>query len=642
MSEDLDISNSKVGISLVNSSIVPESPCIKIVDIVDVANDEELFLTSDLLPQLVAPTSNTLKYLFFCPRHNFYIQIWDVHACQLVSTIDMEYNYVSVPRGRAVTNDGNTFLCARGPGDYGISSVDIWDIRSSTFIRKLEMNGVFSPFLYISPDSRRLAVSEGRRVHVYDLHTGIMLSSHTLARYPGPIIIGWSPNSDRLLTCEIPDDDPKRRIANVTIWQTTDNAVEPVIDPIRLNCTHLTLSSHILFSGDKIIYVYRGELLIEHLDNGHFQVRVPRYHLGEYMLGPCALSPDGQVFACTARDYSCVIVDATSGSIIGGPLWGGCGLISSLYFAANGGQLVCLSNCAGIRVWDVKAALEQYRPVYLQKEANASPAPNAVAPSTSTFAAPRNVPRARSNSVGSSILNLPIADVPTPSVTLLTLTPTQTPYTRRREGRKPIEFDSLLDIPRSVHVLPLMLLGLHQRRRSGNPPEAAAITPSAPGHSQRRARLTTLWARIRRRRKPGPTLEQGSRARRNKSRSESIPMRDLSDAPVLPSAPAPTDDSGIVEVAAGRLDDRLIIALPRKKKKKLPASPPLQAAENAEVQPASQSNASSSVSSSSLTDSDAESIDWLDYICFCMCLPCNKSKKKKRKEKLKRKEGDRL
>ncbi|KAH7916651.1 hypothetical protein BJ138DRAFT_1138869, partial [Hygrophoropsis aurantiaca] len=221
-------------------------------------------------------------------------------------------------------------------------------------------------------------------------------------------------------------------------------------------------------------------------------------------------------------------------------------------------------------------------------------------------------------------------------------TPTPTPYTRRRERRKPTEYDSLLDLPATgVPVRPPAQDSPSNAprsppalQRSGNQSEAAAVAPGAPGHSQRRAPLTALWARIRRRRKPSPTSERGSRAHKNKPKSESISMRDLADTPELPSAPTPTHDSGIVEVAAGRLDERLIIAPPRKKKKKNPPVPPPLTSED--LQPASQSNVSSSSSlrsSSSHTDSDAESIDWLDYICFCMCLPSNKAKKKKRKEK---------
>ncbi|KAH7910505.1 Quino protein amine dehydrogenase [Hygrophoropsis aurantiaca] len=383
MSESLDISDSKVGISLVNSSVIPESPCIKIIDIVDVANDKELLLANtDLLPilQWVAPTSDTLKFLF-CPRKNSFIQIWDVHACQLVSTIDMGYNCISIPRGWAVTNDGKTFLCA--PGDTIMSSVELWDIHSSTFIRKLEM-GIFYPHLCISPDSRRLAVadSDHHRVHIYDLQTGIIRSSsHAPATPRYPIIVGWSPNSDRVMTYESLGNHTSG-VASAIVWQVTDSAVEPVTEPIQLNCAHLLYPRHIMFSGDRIIYLYHGELLIGHLENGHFQVRVQERR--EDLLGPCALSPDGQMFACITRDHNCMIVDATSGSIIGGPLGNGGNYIHSLCFASNGDELVVLCYYASIRVWDVKAALEQYRVAHSQKDANASSAPNEAAASTST------------------------------------------------------------------------------------------------------------------------------------------------------------------------------------------------------------------------------------------------------------------
>ncbi|KAH7910503.1 quinon protein alcohol dehydrogenase-like superfamily [Hygrophoropsis aurantiaca] len=534
-----------------------------------------------------------------------------------------------------MSSNGKNLLVVDGKG-MEATSVELWDIHSSAFVRKLEL-GVekIGPFVSNSPDARKLGyTNNGFSVHIYNLDTNTRLSSEP--QTGGYIyVVGWSSNSDRLLTCT--------EKGNARVWRVTDSSFEPITDTIQLDCSYYPPQDTILYLGDKIIYLNRRRKpVIGHLENRQLQTQVLQDP--EDYRYPYALSPDHRMFACGTRDQtSAIIRDAASGNIIGGPIKGGEKKICSLSFSPDGKQLVSLHHFTDIRIWDVESVIEQYRVANPQTEANTSSALNE-GPSSSTPPAPANTLRARSNSADSSILNLPISDVDTPSATLSMSMPTQTPYTRRREARKPIEYDSLLDLPATdVPIRPCTQNSPSDTpesspapQRSGNPPEAAAITPSAPGHSQLRARFTALWARIRRRRKPGPTPERGSRAHKNNSKSESIPMRDLSDAPVPAPAPAQTDDSGIMEVAAGRLDDRLIIAPPRKKKK-LPVSPPLQAAENVEVQPASQSNASSSSSSSgsssSQTDSDAESIDWLDYLCFCMCLPSNKMKKKRRKEK---------
>ncbi|KAH7910506.1 hypothetical protein BJ138DRAFT_1114059 [Hygrophoropsis aurantiaca] len=618
MGEDSDISNSlKVEIPIANSSIVPESPCIKIVNIVGK-------LSNGLFPNYdVVPTSDTLYFLFqpILAGESF-IQIWDD------------------------SSDGNSLFLVQESGIR--ATIDLWDIHSSTFIRKLggtERLDQNNLAFVLSPDDRKLAVSSYDRLHIYDVHTGTLLSSCRLLS--GTAVIGWSQNGDWLLT-NARDDS----MTSFIMWLITDDGdVEPINVRHTLNCPWHDASRCIQFSGDTIICVNEitSYITIYHLENGHLQVRVQKHY--EECGGHLRFSLDTRMFACTTEDGTCVIIrDAISANIIGGPLQISYGKkIVSLDFASNGKQLVgCLIDTSigdtAIYIWDLEAAIEQYRVANLQAETNH---PRLSKKKGRQVTAHQGIPakraESRSNSIGSSILNLPMSDVATPSAS--PSPPTQTPYTQRREARKPIDYDSLLDLPATdTPIRPRTHNAPSDAPRSppapqgsGNQLEAAAVVPSAPGHSQRRARLTALWARIRRRRKPGPTLEQGSRARKNKSKSESNPMRDLSDAPVLPSAPAPTDDPGIVEVAAGRLDDRLVIAPPRKKKKKkLPVSPPLQAAENAEVQPASQSNASSaasSASSSSQTDSDAESIDWLDYICFCMCLPSNKTKKKKRKEK---------
>ncbi|KAH7911649.1 WD40-repeat-containing domain protein [Hygrophoropsis aurantiaca] len=638
MSEN--VSNPTAWISLVNSAILPESPCIKVVDIVTLTNiedNEDHFLA----PDRVVPTSDTL-YFLFQPLGKTFIQIWDVHSCQLVCTIHPQHQ--CYPHQCHMTQDGSTLSVVHASGTT--ISVDLWDIHSSAFIRKLDVpeHGHLRDLApAISPDDRKLALAAHDGVRIYDLHTGIVLSSPGRETAPREIVyvVGWSPNSDWLLTCT--------DSGSAIVWQVTDNALEPITDTIQLNCWYNTFSTpNIIFSGDKIIYGDKKQITIGHLENGHFQTRVQK-HLSVRPFRPLAVSPDGQIFVCTTLDDECVIVDTISGNIIGGPLdESGEKYISSLRFASGGKQLIGLCPYTNIRVWDVEAAIAQYRPVNLQAEPITSSASNEDrGPSTSTPTAPRNALRSRSGSLDSSILNLPISDVATPSATLLTPTTTQTPYTRRREDRKPIEYDSLLDLPATDAPIrpsaqgspPNALRSSQESRGSKNEGEPAVAASSAPAHSRGRARLTALWSRIRRRRKPGPTPERESRAHKNKSNSGSIPMRDLSDAPVLPSAPAPTNHSEIVEVAAGRLDDRLVIAPPRKKKKKPPAAPPPPPVENEEVQPTSQSNASSSPSSgssSSLTDSDAESIDWLDYICFCMCCPSNRTKKKKRKEKGKR------
>ncbi|KAH7911648.1 hypothetical protein BJ138DRAFT_1113030 [Hygrophoropsis aurantiaca] len=637
-----DVSDPTAWISLVDSSSVPESPCIKIVDIVELVQDSILYMNSPMDPNhRLVSVSDTL-YFLFCPDGESFIQFWDVHSCQLVGTIDPQYE--STYDAKHLTSDGKTFLVGC-EGNDAATSVDLWDVCSTTFIRTLETGTkAFYPSLFTgtSPDGRKLAYAHDHTVHIYNLYTDIQWSSQT--RQKSHKVVGWSPNSDHLLTCTFD--------GNAVVWRLTENGFKSITD-VQLNLHYdpwapsLDRSPEVVFTGDKLIYLDKeGDIIIHPLEDGHLHVRVQRY-LALHFAGPRALSLDGQMLALAPHIGSqCTLIDTTSGNVIGGPLGSaGENSLCALCFSADGKQLVGLHGQETICVCDVEAALEQYRATNSKTEANNSSAPKSASegPSSSVPTAPRNALRAQSNSVGSSILNLPISDVATPSATLSTPTSIPMPYTRRCEERKPIEYDSLLDLPATGSDAPIRPRALAaplqpppDSQKSGNSADHPGAVFTAPDHSRRRAALTALWARIRRRRKPSPTPDPRSHG----DRSTPIPLRDLSTAPATASssrsAPAPTEE--IVEVAAGRLDDRLVIAPPRKKKKKLPAAPPLSASENEQVQPASQSNASSSSSessgsSSSLTDSDAESIDWLDYICFCMCCPSNKTKKKKRKEK---------
>ncbi|KAH7911644.1 Quino protein amine dehydrogenase [Hygrophoropsis aurantiaca] len=464
MSED--IPKPTVQNPLVNSSVVPESPCIKIFDIRNLVPDGYDQKNLSPINYYIAPTSRADTFYFLvCPWGGTCIQIWDDHTCQLVGTIDPQFT--SFPYQWHVTGDGNTLLVVSGSGAGQASLlVDLWDIHSSTLVRKLETGAVVSqPYVSISPDARKLAYRDDYgKVHIYNLNTDIQWSSQTLQG--SHIIVGWSPTSDHLLACTLN--------GHAIVWRVTDSTFECVTD-IQLDRSGISLgwNTDIVFSGDKIIYLNKKlGIIIRPLENEHLQLRVRRHISSTQDIAvPRALSPDGQMLACTTPNHNCIIIATASGNIIGGLKLGKDGL---LCFSSNGKQLVSMSRFDDIRVWDIEAAIEQYRAANSQTEGSTS-SPNEGS-STSTPVAPRNAPRARSNSSDSSILTEHHSH---PRSSPWRMSPHRAPLSRHRPrhhtrgGAKSVgQLNMILywiylpQTPQSVHTRLRLPLSLRQTRRN--------------------------------------------------------------------------------------------------------------------------------------------------------------------------------
>ncbi|KAH7911181.1 hypothetical protein BJ138DRAFT_955419 [Hygrophoropsis aurantiaca] len=427
------------------SSTIPESPCIKILDFLGVQD----FIDPNIYG--FRHTSETQYLLYRSQATNHTLQIWDMNSFELVSVVDAQILPTRV-RSWTLTNDRNALVIAFCSIDT--CTIKWYDLHSRKFVRTLELPGNNKEYeieesMLITYDGRKLIRVFDSEIRIFDLRTGIMLRStaaHDLAKGYFTEIVGSYPNLDRheILTYAT------NEVA--AVWRASDDSFELVTGPFRLGVHSISGRTSIRFTGDRIIYENPdGGLTIGYFENGQFQVEVQHSSPQAQFPRNYSLSSDCQMFAVRypGSGTMFVIRNAYSGNIIAGPLpyddeiwqWG---------FSPDGKHFTTSSR-SRIRVWDVEAAIEQYRIANAPLANSSLPKEKETLNFRSTGQFQHDGPRRRSSSSDHSLLSLPATSEPErstapPADNVVASEVLSIFYGRQRERRNQIDFDSLLDV----------------------------------------------------------------------------------------------------------------------------------------------------------------------------------------------------
>ncbi|CAE6513127.1 unnamed protein product [Rhizoctonia solani] len=195
----------------------------------------------------------------------------------------------------------------------------------------------------ISPDGDRIAVgSADGSIHVYDIHTGAIISGSFKGHTRDVSDVEFSPDGTQIVSCS-PDK-------TVIIWDSHSGSI--VHGPLH---GHTDWISSVAFSPD-------GNRVVSGSDDQ--TVIVWDIHTGAIVLGPLqghtdrvfsvAFSPDNQLIASCSGDHTIRLWDAYTGAAKAEPLKGHSGEVNGVAFSPNGSQLVSCSDDKTIRVWDTQ------------------------------------------------------------------------------------------------------------------------------------------------------------------------------------------------------------------------------------------------------------------------------------------------
>lgn len=230
----------------------------------------------------------------------------------------------------AVSPDGQTMLSG------GVDTIRLWDVRTSTVIRTLD--GHVAPIFKVSysPDGQTaLSASFDGSARLWDVHTGQLL--HIFNTLEPLFTAAFAPDGRSIITGS--------QVGTVNQYDvetgTLIRELVPQADQIwSINFTPDGRRMMTTANDGEILVTTFGTTDILSI----FQNNTP--------ILDAAISPDGQMFAVAASDYSVRLRNFDSGATLR-ILRGHTNVINALAFSPDGALLITGSSDNTLRLWDV-------------------------------------------------------------------------------------------------------------------------------------------------------------------------------------------------------------------------------------------------------------------------------------------------
>jgi hypothetical protein len=202
----------------------------------------------------------------------------------------------------------------------------------------------FQPALAMAlrPDQKKLAVSRGTSLLIYDLEQAERPLEQRIEAHPDAIqSLAWSTDGQWLATGAF----RSVKVWDATAWRQIKSLSTNLIGPI----TAMTFAGEQLIVADGVqtqsAFLHRIDALAGKL--------LSTWKVHEDSIYGMALSPDGKLLATGSADRLIKLWNPADGKFIGS-LEGHVGQVSSIAFSGKGDQLVSASADKEVKVWDVK------------------------------------------------------------------------------------------------------------------------------------------------------------------------------------------------------------------------------------------------------------------------------------------------
>lgn len=242
--------------------------------------------------------------------------------------------------GVAFSRDGHTLASGAAMG-----TVQLRDPRRGTLLRSILVN--LSPLrgMALSPDSTWLAVVGDTGLALWDIETGLPLSSESSTQN-GLTSVAVSPDG-RLIATGSWDTT----IQLWTVSRTRGVTLQP-LGPLLTG--HTSYVRGVAFSPDSTILASVG-------DDGTLRLWDVRSRrpLGPPLIGnvgsiyAIAFSPNGRILASGGLDTTVRLWDVSHRRLLGPPLVGHTDNVSAVAFSPDGSILASSGNDSAVRLWDV-------------------------------------------------------------------------------------------------------------------------------------------------------------------------------------------------------------------------------------------------------------------------------------------------
>ncbi|KAG8751282.1 hypothetical protein FRC11_009534, partial [Ceratobasidium sp. 423] len=195
----------------------------------------------------------------------------------------------------------------------------------------------------ISPDGDRIAVgSENGSIHVYDIHTGAIISGPFKGHTSYVNSVAFSPDGTHIVSCS----------ADETVIIRDSHSGNIVAGPLR---GHKSQVWSVAFSPDGSRVVSGSadkSVIVWDIHSGHIIIGPLEEHTGQ--IYSVAFSPDSQLIASGSKDRTIILWDAYTGTAKAKPFRGHNRIVTGVVFSLDGRHLASCSYDKTIRVWDIQ------------------------------------------------------------------------------------------------------------------------------------------------------------------------------------------------------------------------------------------------------------------------------------------------
>ncbi|KAG8711011.1 hypothetical protein FRC11_003849 [Ceratobasidium sp. 423] len=202
-------------------------------------------------------------------------------------------------------------------------------------------SGVWS--MAISPDGDRIAAgSENGDIHVYDIHTGAIISGPFTGHTSPVLSVAFSRDGMQIVSCSSDK--------TIIIWDSHSGNI--VTGPLH---GHTYRVWSVAFSPDGNRVVSGSEdksVIVWDTHSGHIILGPLKEHTGG--IYSVAFSPDSQLIASGSVDHTIILWDAYTGTAKAEPFRGHNDRVTGVVFSPDGRHLASCSWDKTIRVWDIQ------------------------------------------------------------------------------------------------------------------------------------------------------------------------------------------------------------------------------------------------------------------------------------------------
>ncbi|KAG8742142.1 POC1 centriolar protein A [Ceratobasidium sp. 423] len=195
----------------------------------------------------------------------------------------------------------------------------------------------------ISPDGDRIAAgSDNGSIHVYDIHTGAIISGPFNGHTSTVLSVAFSPDGTHIVSCSSDK--------TVIIWDSHSGNI--VAGPLH---RHKSDVWSVAFSpdGSRVVSGSDDEsVIVWDIHSGHIILGPLKEHTGE--INSVAFSPDSQLIASGSSDHTIILWDAYTGTAKAKPFRGHTHGVTGVAFSPDRRHLASCSYDKTIRVWDIQ------------------------------------------------------------------------------------------------------------------------------------------------------------------------------------------------------------------------------------------------------------------------------------------------